>query len=57
MTRRRTSPTLVSTLEMAGTPTLVDPALSGLTPKDRFDRALAIERGAYATDRRVRSSR
>ena len=49
--------TLVSTLERGGTPTLVDPALSGLTPKDCFDLALALERGAYATDRRVRSSR
>ncbi|MHC4599030.1 MAG: TldD/PmbA family protein [Planctomycetota bacterium] len=49
--------TLVTTLDKAGTPALVDPALSGLTPGDRFDRALAIERGAYAVDRRVRSSR
>jgi PmbA protein len=49
--------TLVSALESSGAPTLVDPALSGMTRDDRFERALAIERSAYATDPRVRSSR
>ncbi|MHC5039178.1 MAG: TldD/PmbA family protein [Planctomycetota bacterium] len=48
---------LLTSLKRSGPEDRVDPAIDSLDRDARFERALAIEKAAFATDKRVRSSR